>query len=471
MTTEGASAKRLDQKTSVFDQIVSALMTEQGEYGFLDVCMPGRGGSRSRSLEAVSKVPLRYRIIALGFVQHLSLDDLDEKLKSQGCAGLYSRSLWEASLIYAFRNGLSYEEWKDLQEICLAVRNEKALADRYFQESRITLRDLKQYIDDNSELSNQIASTQHLTRVMDQKLSRLAFGKSDFQDFLTLNIESLSPVREKTRYYFCKYLYYYLQSCMDRYLDGRQGKGTTEADIDNLAVFKGITALKRKKLSEEETRDLLNSSGLSFGAVFDAFNYYYFDYVSLDWMEVLLDYYGSIHAIPDSDQSRLVQSLRNYEPGKYAAMTDGEVLASKQQELEKREEELDAIYALDGKNKGYQRNRAGENTLRKYVKGALDIDRVTLICFLIFFGSKSDLPDEYVINQSRLNMILNECGFAGLRENDAFDDFVIRYLESVDPTDLLMNEVTDYAFDEENFFLYKTYLSSRSAQQDIAKLL
>ena len=152
-------------------------------------------------------------------------------------------------------------------------------------------------------------------------------------------------------------------------------------------------------------------------------------------------------------------------------MTDGEVLASKQKELEKREEDLDAVYSLKGTNKGYQRNRAGENTIRKYVKGGLDIDRVTLVCFLIFFGSKSDLPDEYDINKSRLDMILNECGFAGLREEDAFDDFVIRYLESSDPTDLLMNEVTDYAFDEENFFLYKTYLSSRSAQQDIDRLL
>ncbi len=464
MSTEGAGIKRSEKGTSVFDRMISALMSEQGEYGYLDDCM-------SWEIEAVNKVPLRYRIIALGFAKHLSLDELNEKLKSQGCAGLYSRSLWEASLIYAFKNGLSYEDWKELQEICFEVRNEKVLADRYFQESRITLRDLKKYIDDNSELSNQVASTQHLTKVMDQKLSRLALGKSDFQDFLLFNIESLTPVREKTRYYFCKYLYYYLQSCMDRYLNGSQNAGVTESEIDDLAVFKGITALKRKKLSEEETRELLNNSGLSFGAVFDAFNYYFFDYVSLDWMEVLLDYYGSIHAIPNSDQSRLAQSLRNYEPEKYAAMTDGEVLASKQKELEKREEDLDAIYSLDGTNKGYQRNRAGENTIRKYVKGGLDIDRVTLVCFLIFFGSKSDLPDEYVIEKSRLNMILNECGFAGLREDDAFDDFVIRYLESSDPTDLLMNEVTDYAFDEENFFLYKTYLSSRSAQQDIDRLL
>jgi len=118
MSTEGAGIKRSEKGTSVFDRMISALMNEQGEYGYLDDCM-------SWEIEAVNKVPLRYRIIALGFAKHLSLDELNEKLKSQGCAGLYSRSLWEASLIYAFKNGLSYEEWKDLQEICFEIRNEK----------------------------------------------------------------------------------------------------------------------------------------------------------------------------------------------------------------------------------------------------------------------------------------------------------------------------------------------------------
>ena len=36
---------------------------------------------------------------------------------------------------------------------------------------------------------------------------------------------------------------------------------------------------------------------------------------------------------------------------------------------------------------------------------------------------------------------------------------------------MLMDEVTDYALDEENFFLYKTYLASRSAEADMEKLI
>lgn len=463
MSSAGVKDHGSGKTPSVFDQMISALMTEEGEYGFLDDCM-------SLDIDVVNKVPPRYRIIALGFVKRSSLQELNEMLKRQGCAGLYSRSLWEASLIYAFVNGLSYEEWKELQNICIDLRNARTVEDPFFQNSRITLKDLEHYIGQNSDVSDQMAMTQHLTTVMDRELRSLTPDKGMFYEYLMNNIESLSPVREKTRYYFCKYLSYYLQSCMDRYLSGKQAPGAAESDIDDLAIFKGITALKRKKMSDEEVRALLREAGISFGAVFDAFNYYYFDYVSLDWMEVLLEYYGNIASIPDRDKGWLAASLRRYEPKKYADLTDEDVLTSKQRELEAREEELDRIYSLEGTNKGYQRNRAGENTLRKYIKGTLDIDRITLVCFLIFFGAKSDLPREYQINRTRLNNVLNDCGFAELRGDDAFDDFVIRYLESDDPTDLLMNEVTEYALDEENFFLYKLYLGSRSAQQDIDRL-
>ena len=88
-----------------------------------------------------------------------------------------------------------------------------------------------------------------------------------------------------------------------------------------------------------------------------------------------------------------------------------------------------------------------------------------------FFGEKADLPEQYTITRSRLDDILAECGFAELRREDEFDDFIIRYLESDEKVDMLMDEVTDYALDEENFFLYKTYLASRSAEADMEKLI
>lgn len=54
--------------------------------------------------------PVRYRLIALGFVAHMSLEQLDQKLQVNGCEQLYARNFIEATLIYAFNNKLTYQE-------------------------------------------------------------------------------------------------------------------------------------------------------------------------------------------------------------------------------------------------------------------------------------------------------------------------------------------------------------------------
>ena len=449
---------------SVFDRVVTTFMNEYEESGLLEECM-------SKDLDRIERVPLRYRLIAMGFVRHSTLEEVNDSLRKFGYASLYSRSLWEASLIYAFHMGLSYSEWKDLQVICREIRDRREQKDRYFSSGRISLKDIYEYVEVNSDIENLAEMTRHLTRAMEDRIRAVASGKGDFRDFLLYGFQSMSHVREKTRYYFCKYLYYYLDSCIERYLSARREGTADESDIDELAVFKGITDLRRKKLTDREVRNLLYEKGVSFGAIFDAFNYFYFDYVSLDWMEVRLEDYGDLHSMPESSRRNLAASLRRYEPAKYAEMSDSEVLAAKQEELDLREEELDRAFSSEDPSRGYQRNRAGENTVRRYIKGALDIDRNTLICFLIFFGEKADLPEQYTITRSRLDDILAECGFAELRREDEFDDFIIRYLESDEKVDMLMEEVTDYALDEENFFLYKTYLASRSAEADMEKLI
>ena len=137
----------------------------------------------------------------------------------------------------------------------------------------------------------------------------------------------------------------------------------------------------------------------------------------------------------------------------------------------KEEEELDAVYSLDGTDRGYQRNRSGENTVRKYIKGALDLDRTTFICFLLFFGKSTRLCDSLRVTKERLDAILLECGFSKLMAEHDFDGFILRYLDSRDPADLLMEEVTRYARQEENFFFYNMYKDSKNYQQEYRKIM
>lgn len=43
------------------------------------------------------------------------------------------------------------------------------------------------------------------------------------------------------------------------------------------------------------------------------FNYYYFEYVSLDWLEVLLEYYGNLKNLPLKEKEQLASSLKNHD--------------------------------------------------------------------------------------------------------------------------------------------------------------
>ena len=74
-------------------------------------------------------------------------------------------------------------------------------------------------------------------------------------------------------------------------------------------------------------------------------------------------------------------------------------------------------------------------------------------------------------NESRLNVMLTECGFPYLKEENDFDYFVIHFLSSDDPVSYLMDEVTSYALSEENFYLYRVYQASTSYSEDFEKLM
>ena len=137
-------------------------------------------------------------------------------------------------------------------------------------------------------------------------------------------------------------------------------------------------------------------------------------------------------------------------------------------EMERREREADRLYSPDNKKALYQRGRAGENYVRKILHGELDLDRVTFLSFLVFFGKEiqKQIPPEHRITGNRLNTILTECGFPMLDPERSCDLFFIDFLETDDPMMFLMEEAETMAFSEENFHLYKTYLSSASNEKN-----
>ena len=217
----------------IFERMVEDMSALEQSSSLLDACM-------SLSEEAIRRVPLRCRIIALGFVKGFTLDELNEKLAQQGCPKLYVRNFWEATLVFAFKNGLSYADWKALHQQCSEIF-EGLERPNWFGSSRITYRELERYVKENSAKEGDERMTQYITSGMRGELvtrrvtalvSRSLIEVKDadgLMAFLADNAEVFTPMREKTRYYFCKYLYYYLNRRIESYFEAcRTGNGVDE---------------------------------------------------------------------------------------------------------------------------------------------------------------------------------------------------------------------------------------------------
>ena len=445
--------------SNLFEKMISD-MSSRDTASMLDACM-------SSDPKKVGKVPLRYRILALGFVQKMSVAEVNEKLKEAGCDQLYARNFKEITLLYAFIHALSYKQWRELYESVKKLENDIP-ENAAFSNKQISLKDLKNYVDSASDMTEGVLYTRHGTRYLEKQLDTIDDMQS-FTVFLEQNIREFSNVREKSRYYFCKYLVYFIEYRIKAYLDSVENGFGQEQALEDLLVLRGIKDLSRKKHTVDEARTLLQETSLSCGGIYDLFNQFYFEYVSNDWMDVLIDYYGDLSHLSADSKKELALSLRHYNPA-WKGLSDAEVIARKEKELEEKEKELDRVYSLEGSNRGYQKNRSGEKSVRNYIRGTLDLDRTTLISYLLFFGYVSNIPEEQRISEKRLNTILKECRMGELSPDNDFDYFVLEYLEAEDPEDYLMETVTNYAFDEQNFFLYHMYNESVSNDEQNKKI-
>lgn len=443
----------------IFERMVDDMCTLSAGGQLLDDCM-------SLSPEAIRYVPLRCRIIALGFVRHYTLDELNEKLKQQGCPGLYTRNFWEASLAFAFRNGYSFDQWKDLQQKCAGIYAARDAAE-WFQDKKITYGELERYVLGNSENQGDLLATEMYTRRLDQQLSAAGDSVDQLQSVLLENIHAFSTMREKTRYYFCKYMYYYLNRRIENYFAAcRRNRGVDEA-LSDLLSLKVVTVLRRnKRMPEEEKRQKIYQSAISCGEIFDEFNYFYFGYVSVDWVEMLMECYQSVDEIPAAQKKSLAAVLRKGRP-EMKLWSDARVIQTRLREMESAE---DDAYALEG-SRGYGKNRAGEHALHKYMQGTLDIDRTALICFLLFFASDASMPDAHRLTVPRLQAILSRCGYAALDIENDFDWFVAEFLESRRPREFLMDVMLGYARQSENSFLYHLYGNSVHYEDELLRVM
>ena len=439
-------------------------------------------------------LPKRLEILAEGFAKHWTATQVNEKLLENDCETLYVRSYFEASLIYAFDYGIDYPQWKELFARCQQIYKESNQQQKIFSGGKITLKQLEEYVLNGSD---HLLQTEYLTRWMEQELKEKG-DEAGFEVFMTENASNFSASREKARYYFCKYLYFYIREKCEAYYRSceiseklrRQYGNTLLAEergmqekfaLEELTFLKPLTKLKKEAdkvkagMTVEEKKEYLESASLTPGGIFDEFNYFYFGYVSADWIEVLFELYGELEEWPYQDKVKIARSLGlcNAKADKTAEKRALDELEKMAREQRAKEEAMDLTHVRDEKMKKkiYQRGRSGEDYFREFILGKRDINRSTLISFLLFVNERINLEADSKITLPRLNRILMNCGFAQLRPKHTFDKFVMRFLKSSDPMEVVENEVEKQVVKGNDFYLYKVYKDAYCHQDELIKYL
>ena len=453
-------SKHEKPKSGLMDGLISELLSSENK----DILNP----DMFKDEKIAKNIPLRYKIIAAAFVNKGTLNELNAFLVSHSCEQLYARNPYEATLIYAFSNGLSYDEWRKLLEESEFIRS-KVNNEPLLSSGRLSLRDIREYVAKNSaDASESFYETNHRTSNIKNQLSDANPDRKELLKFLLRNTTEFSFVRESTRYYFCKYLMYFLETRKQDYCRALESGQRVVTALSRLSVFKVQSTLSRKKHTSEEASALIDEAPISLSAIYDEFQSFYFEYTTMDWMNVLLERYD-IYNLSASQKRDVANYLRNYNPS-LSKKSDEEVITWQQAEMERRDAEADFEYSLDNDNSSTP-SRVGETFLRKVLRGTVDLDRTTFLSFLIFFDKESDIPEEHRITEDRLRDVLNNCGFPVLNSEREIDDFIIEYMNANDPMSLLLQEAEIMAMSQENFYLYKSHLASKSKSSEWEHLL
>lgn len=469
------------------------------------------------SVEFIENESRRMEIIRKGFAEHLTSRSVNKLLLENYCEALYARNIYEAALIYCFDHGNTYAEWREMVTQCDQVYH----PDPDKSGTVILLSKLRDYVEKESTQEGNGLNTAFITRKMQSELEETASEES-FMDFLLKNIENFSAVREKARYYFSKYTLLYIDEKIENYLSAcekvdilrsrkagmlsEEEKYPEKAAVEELSFLKPLKPLQRSAdtakfdtknyLPMEEKKKLLGEMSLTSGGIFDAMNQYYFGYISMDWLELCLEMYPEIEGWPTETKRKIAQALGLLKPDT-TEEEEKQILDSLEDRILEKEEELelqrDRAYARkkepattpageDSASPITASEKQAENLLnsetqekkatlafRDFLLGRKDINRRTLLLYLLFIQARTSLSEENKITVPRLNKILLNCGFSQLQPNREFDRFVMGFLKAEDPIGYFQLFVEDRLKNQKESVLYGIYENSYSHQKELVR--
>ncbi len=449
------------------------------------------------SVELFENQSRRMEIIKKGFAEGLNTEEVNRILTANYCETLYARNIYEAALSYAFDHKKTYSEWQNMIGQCRKLYN----PGRQSSGTVMPLADLRKYVEEGSVNESSGTSTAYITKEMQEQLSRTTDEES-FISFLLDNIERFSSVREKARYYFLKYILYYIDEKIDSYLKacGRvdqirlqkggilteEEKNIEKTAVEELSFLKPLKPLQRSAdtakmtsknyMMPDEKKKWLSGTSLTPGGIYEAMNYYYFGYISMEWLDLCVEMYPYFEDWPLAARKKIAEGLglitRKTSREEETVILDSLGERIEQIELQK-EEELNKIYAKDGstqeRDELYAENRKAANAFRDFILGKTDINRRTLIMFLLFINANTRLGKDRSITIPRLNDILVNCGFSQLRPDREFDKFVIAYMRSEDPMGVFEDMMEERIKKTEESVLYNIYEDAYNHQKELIR--
>lgn len=430
----------------------------------------------SEGLKDVRQSDLKGRIamIVQALEQKASLDEINDRLIESGYETLYARSFDESILIYAVSNHLSFEDWQILEQKCrdrfssnLSVSMDNLLS------GTLKRAKLREYLEHES--AGQGYATGIVTTRMSKELEACR-TEEELMHYLSQHLRDFTYTREKARFYFCKYLNEYVEEKCGKYLKACQA-GSKRSELfalEDISFLKPLTALKREaeldrvKMSFEDKKALLEDTSIVPGGIFDEFSYYY-GYITVDWIELIFERFGPVDEWDAELKADIIEVLG------YSGSDAEKKLKELETEVFEREEQLDQTYNRESgtdRKKLYQRYRAGENYFRAFLNGSRDINRETLIAFILFISKKMELKGSMRVDAARLNIILDNCGFKQLKPKDnEFDRFILDFIQSKTPFLVMEDRIDEQICQGKNFDFYKVYSKAYSHTDEIQKLI
>lgn len=432
----------------------------------------------------------RVDIIVEGIKKHKSVEDVNNELKDNQKDVLYARSFWESCIIYTLNNGLNGNDFIEIknkyQDVVDEAYNQNM---KYFEDGAITFKKIEDYVVENSDTSNNL-QTMFITNEMALELENV-HNEKDFKTYIEKNKNKFSMVRERTRYYFCKYLYFYLKQQIDEYLKKYMDL------LDSDMVKSGLYKDKIKSLLEEESGFItfitdadrtrlkkINSYGghmdylqnqvkISESILFREFNYFYSEYITLDWLAMVFEMYDNPESWTDARIIKVGHKLKlcKKNPDEAEIKKTLEELIGKWNEYDVGLDEQYRRDDIEAVRKSYQKGRSGNNFFRDFFKGDRDISRSTFLAFMLFIGGTTKLSDKDKINIQRLNVMLQNCQFQPLNPRNPYDKFIVGYLNATDRLEYLYDEMEKSADALEKSVLYKLYTDSYSHERELENKL